>query len=262
MTEDPELVQRVSRAADRLCHLMWLFTRSEPEVRSLAETSQSLGFPHYLTSRLGVIEPDLWADEVYVAPRSLIDHLLPRCIALDPPAYVEKALTAAGNALRRLAPKAPLGAISTLADRIQPEGALPSGWARWPRLGDAPRDAIRDAMLVREDRALGHYRAAASLGLTTLELMALTAVWRGQSVAFLSKGFKWEESEVQAAVEELQKREILDSMGLPTDQGRRLREVVEQLTDEWAGRYLDSVAAGSRFGLGSELAELAEGLAT
>jgi hypothetical protein len=117
-------------------------------------------------------------------------------------------------------------------------------------------------MVVREDRALGHYRAAASLGLTTLELMALTAVWRGQSVAFLSKGFKWEESEVQAAVEELQKREILDSMGLPTEQGRRLREVVEQLTDEWAGRYLDSVAAGSRFGLGSELAELAEGLAT
>jgi hypothetical protein len=261
MTEDHELVHQVSRAADRLCHLMWLFMRSEPEVRHLAETRQALGFPHYLTSRLGVIDPALWADEVYIAPRSLIAHLLPRCAALDPPAYVDQTLAAAGSALSRLAPNAPLGALSDLADRIKPEGALPVGWARWPRQGDGPRDAIRDAMVIREDRALGHYRAAASLGLTPLELLALTAIWRGQGAEGLSKGFKWDESEVQGALEGLRQREILDSNGDLTGQGRRLREVIEQLTDEWAGRYLDSVSASSRFGLGAELDELAAGLA-
>ena len=260
MTEDLELVHQASRAADRICHLMWLFMRSEPEVRNLAEARQSLGFPHYLCSRLGVIEPELWADEVYIAPRSLVVHLLPRCLALDPPSYVEQTLSAAGCALLRIYPDAPLVAISTLADRIEPEGPLPLGWARWPRREDSFRDAIRDAMVVREDRALGHYRAAASLGLTPLELMALTAIWRGQGVDWLSKGFKWDEAEVQAAVEVLRQREILDASGELTEQGRRLREVVEQLTDEWAGRYLDSIPEGARYGLGTQLAELAAGL--
>lgn len=257
MSEAGRPVLAVARAADSACHLMWLFTRQEPEVRALAEERQSLGFPHYLTSRMGVIPSAHWADEVFIAPRSLVEHLLPRCEALDPPRYVDLALRAAGQALGRILPDAPTGALRQIAELVEAQGELVVGWANSARSGDRYRDAVRDAMVVREDRAHGHYRAAATEGLEPLQLMVLTLVWRGWDVGALSQGFKWGVDEVALAQTALRERGLLNEDGSITESGRTLREALEESTNRCAGRHLDQLGEERLRDLTAELERLA-----
>ncbi|MHB1501508.1 MAG: helix-turn-helix domain-containing protein [Candidatus Dormibacteria bacterium] len=245
----------ISRAVDRVCHLLWFLMRQEPEIRALAEEHQAMGFPHYLTSRMGVMEVDRWADEVFIAPRSLVEHLLPRCLALDPPIYVDLALAAAGRALSRLSPTPP-PALMELAEKVEPEGGLVSAWAGWPRSGDPHRDAVRDAMVIREDRAHGHYRAAAEAGLAPLELLVLTQLWKGREVDLISKGFKWGEPDVDLATGSLQRRGLVEAAGSISGAGRSLREEIEEQTDRWAARYLPSLADDRRRTVAAELEPL------
>jgi hypothetical protein len=256
MNEAGRPVLAVARAADSVCHLMWLFRRQEPEVRALADERQSLGFPHYLTSRMGVIPSAHWADGVFIAPRSLVEHLLPRCEALDPPRFVDLALQAAGQALGRVSPDAPTDALRQIADAIEAQGELVVGWANWPRSGDRHRDAVRDAMVVREDRAHGHYLAAAEEGLEPLQLMVLTQVWRGWDVGALSQGFKWGVDEVALAQAALTERGLLNADGSITDSGRTLREAVEESTNHFAGRHLDRLGEERLRDLTAELDQL------
>ncbi len=237
MTEAGASERVIARAVDRVCHLMWFLMRQEPEVIALAEEHQAMGFPHYLTSRMGVMEVDRWADEVFIAPRSLVEHLLPRCLALDPPVYVDLSLAAAGRALSRISPTPP-PALLELAERVEPEGGLVSAWARWSRSGDPYRDSVRDAMVIREDRAHGHYRAAAEAGLSPLELLVLTQLWKGREVDLITKGFKWGEPDVALATGALQRRGLVEAAGSISAAGRRLREEIEEGTDRWASRYL------------------------
>lgn len=251
---DP-LVLPISRGADKLCQLMWLFMRQEPEVVALAEERHALGFPHYLTSRMGVISPDRWADEVFIAPRSLVEHLRPRCEALRPPEYVDAALNTAGRALARLMPHALLPSICELAESVEADGALAGAWATWPRSGDPHRDAIRAAMVIREDRAHGHYRAVAEAQLAPLEMMVLTQVWRGRDLDVLSRGFKWGDEDVASAQATLHERGLLTQAGI-TEAGRSLRERIEEATNRWASRYLGSVDDRTRSRLAAELEQL------
>ncbi len=256
MSEAESLLPAVSRAADRVCHLMWLLMRQEPEVMALAEEHHSLGFPHYLTSRMGVIPSSHWADEVFIAPPSLIKHLLPRCEALDPPGYVDLSLRAAGQALRRISPDAETGGLQQIADAVEAQGELVVGWTNWPRSGDRYRDAVRDAMLVREDRAHGHYQAAAQEGLTPLQLLVLTQIWRGRDVGMISKGFRWGDDEVALAQESLRERELLNADGSITDSGRVLRDGIEGSTNRFAGRYLGKLGEERLRDLAAELDQI------
>lgn len=256
MSEAEPLRSAVARAADRVCHLMWLFRRQEPEVLALVEERHTMGFSHYLTSRMGVIPPQRWADEVFIVPSSLIEHLRPRCERLNPPEYVDAALNAAGRALARLAPQAPTAALRELADLVEAQGALVSGWARWHRSGDDHGDAVRDAMVLREDRAHGHYEAAREAQLAPLQLMVLTQAWRGGDLTVLSGAFRWGEEAVGEAQASLRERGLLTQSGTITDVGRALRDQIEESTNRWAGRYLGRLDESRRGGLAAELERL------
>lgn len=257
MAVEPDQVRLVSKAADRVCHLLWLFQRQEPEVVALVERRGSAGFPHYLTSRLGVVGPASWGGVVYIAPTSLVDHLLPRCLALDPPGYVSECLTAAGAALHRLLPAPPPHGLGDLADLVQPTGPLPAAWAALPRSGDPHRDAIRDAMVIREERAHGHYLAASELELLPVELLILTALWRGQPAEWISKNFKWSEPEMRDAVASLEGRGWVDQNSVLTDLGRRTRDQIEARTEELAGRSMADIPESVRGELVAGLSGLA-----
>ncbi len=256
MSEAEPLLSAAARAADRVCHLMWLFMRQEPEVLALVEERHTMGFPHYLTSRMGVIPPQRWADEVFIVPSSLIEHLRPRCERLNPPEYVDAALNAAGRALARLAPQAPTAALRELADLVEAQGALVSSWARWHRSGDDHGDAVRDAMVLREDRAHGHYEAAREAQLAPLQLMVLTQAWRGGDLTVLSGTFRWGEEAVEEAQASLRERGLLTQSGTITDVGRALRDQIEESTNRWAGRYRGRVDESRRGGLAAELERL------
>ena len=246
MVMDSSQLETVSAATDRICHLIWLFQRREPEVVALVERQHSMGFPHYLTSRLGVVEPSRWGAVVYIAPPSLVDHLLPRCIALDPPSYVGASLEAAGAALLRLLGAPPPRGLAEVADEVDPTGPLSAAWAALPRVGDPHRDAIRDAMVIREERAQGHYLAASELGMSPLELLILTSQWRGHRADWISKNFKWSEQEVANGVASLAARGWLHGDALLTELGREVRDKIEVRTEELAGRPLAKIPDSNR----------------
>jgi len=224
----------ISAASDSLSHLRFLVKREEPEVLALVQRRGSTGLPHYLTSRLGVLPEERWADAVYVLPESLMAELLPRCRELDPPAYVEASLEAAGRALRRLHPAPLPTGLRELAEAVSPEGDLPAAWATWPRSGDSHRDAIRDAMVLREERAYGHYRAAREQGLSPLQLLVLSARWRGQRMDAVSPNYPWSPGEIEEATDGLRERGWANAGAGLTEAGIVAREAIEQATNRFA----------------------------
>jgi len=250
-------LRSVEAATNRLSHLLWLFQRQEPEVVELVRASGSEGFPHYLTSRLGVLPEGSWARAVYITPESLIEHLLPRCRQLDPPAYVQASLEAAGRAFGRLHPEAPPQGLRVLAEAASPSAELPSAWFALPRSGDPHRDAIRDAMALREERAEGHYRAAREQGLDPLQLLVLTALWRGQPLASIGRNFKWSQAAIQAASDRLAERGWLGEDGSLSPAGVAAREAIELATDRFAAQPLMAVPPDRRDSLLAPLAALA-----
>ncbi len=252
-----EQVHLVSTATDALSHLLWLLRRQEPELVELVQARGSTGFSHYLTSRLGVLPEESWAAAVYITPKPLMDHLLPRCRQLDPPAYVGASLDAAGRALRRLHPDPPGAGLRELADAVSPAGELPAAWASLARSGDPHRDAIRDAMVLRENRARGHYQAAQEVGLSPLQLLVLTALWRGQSQDAIAGIFRWSEEEIQAAAGSLRERGWAAAGGGLTAAGAAAREGIEEATDSCGAQPLSRLPESRRDQVVASLAELA-----
>ncbi len=252
-----EQVREISNATNALSHLLWLFQRQEPEVVELVEARGSQGFPHYLTSRLGVLPEERWAAAVYIAPESLVQHLLPRCRELDPPAYLEASLDAAGRALRRLHPALPPTGLRELVEAAAPEAELPSAWAALPRSGNPHQDAIRDAMVLREERAEGHYQAAREQGLDPLPLLVLTALWRGQPQDSIGRNFKWTQEAIEVAAGSLAERGWVGREGELTAPGIAVREEIERATDQLAERPLMAVPASRRGPLLAQLSGLA-----
>lgn len=221
----------VARASDRLCHILWLFQRQEPEIVELTERHQSVGYPHYFASRLGVLEPDRWVPAVRTMPASLVEHVRPRCLSLQPREYALESVQAAGAALRRLRPDEPPVALRELAEAARVNGELAGAWAAVERPADPYAAAIRDAMVLREERAHRHYAAAADSGLDDLELILLTVRWRGGDPRRLGRAFRWPDAEVEAAVSHLRELGLLGAGEELTADGQRMREELEAATD-------------------------------
>ncbi|MGC1185150.1 MAG: hypothetical protein WBA31_08380, partial [Candidatus Dormiibacterota bacterium] len=95
-----EARDRLGESLEWICHTLWLAQRREPELLQLQEERGSTGFPHYIVSRAGNVPDQDWAQAIYVMPPSLVDHLRPRCLALQPASYLEAALDAGAAALR------------------------------------------------------------------------------------------------------------------------------------------------------------------
>ncbi len=246
----------LARPLDRICHVLWLAQRREPEVVELARDRGSLGFPHYLASRGGPVPDRRWADLLYVVPDSLVDHLRARCRELNPPEYVDLALEAAGRALRRLQPGNPPSALETAARACRSGHSLAAGWSRWERTGDTHRDALRDAMVLRENRAAGHYQAAGEAGLDRCQLLVLTSVWSGQTVEAIPASFRWGEADVREAVAALEQRGWLGS-GELTEAGAGARRALEERTNQLAATYLEHCPEGLVERLGPDLEQFA-----
>lgn len=227
----PEL-RTLAAAADRVADLLWLLRCQEPEVLELVEGRGSSGYPHYLASRMGLVPEPSWARLVRIVPTSLVEHLLPRCHELDPPTYALEAAAAAAAALRRLQPGPPPRALAELARGREVAGEISSSWAAASPPGGAHGEAVVDAMVLREERAHLHYAAAAELPLTDLELMLVTAAWRGAAPLQVSSAFRWREEEAQAALEELRARGLMTrEEAALTPEGRQLRRELEAETD-------------------------------
>ncbi len=133
--------------------------------------------------------------------------------------------------------------------------ACSSGWSSTPRgegralfsgllsLGypDDPMGAFwRAADLVREHRGDSHIAAWIGADLDACEIGVLTDPWRGQPLKSWVRSRGWTEEELDAAIERLRSRGLLDGDEL-TAAGRALREEIEVATDEMEVRVVRSL---------------------
>lgn len=242
MSDSRRSLAAIARASDRLCHLLWLFRQQEPEVVELIERRHSSGYAHYFTSRLGVLAEERWSDAVRIMPTSLVEHLLDRCHALGPRQYAVESVVAAGAALARLRPAAVPPALSQLSDRTRVAGELAGAWAALERPPDPHAAAIRDAMVLREERAHRHFEAAGDSGLTDLELTMLTVRWRGGDPRQLGRNFRWPEADVEQALARLSDLGLMGPGGNLTPEGQRMRDDLEEATDRGMAEALEGIA--------------------
>ena len=98
----------------------------------------------------------------------------------------------------------------------------------WP--GDLLGDLWRAADLVREHRGDSHTMAWVSHGLSAIEVLLLTEAWWRMPFNTYMRTRAWPDDEVQATLEDLRSRGLVDENGL-TPQGEELRGAVEEATD-------------------------------
>jgi len=238
----PEARARLLLAVEWICHTLWLAQRREPELLQLQEERGSTGFPHYILSRAGNVPDADWAAALYVMPPSLVEHLRPRCVALEPASYLLVALEAGAAALRRLHPEANGLALGQLARASRPPGQLPQAWWELPPGEDPHRALLWAAMTLREGRAYAHYQAAESQGLRPLELLVLTAIWQGTDAVPVQRLFRWGDDEVGAARESLGAGGWLTGDGALSAAGRARREAMEAETEAYSDHLLEPLS--------------------
>jgi hypothetical protein len=91
------------------------------------------------------------------------------------------------------------------------------------------------ANLLRESRGDGHVAALLTYGLDPVEsLVSFAAIGAAPTEVFASRG--WSDQEWQAGRQRLADRQLVDASGTATEQGRRLRQRIEDRTDALAAR--------------------------
>jgi hypothetical protein len=223
---------------------------------------------------LGAVGPGVVAATFFNFNPELVARHIPRAWTLTTPERVIAArFDAAGAALRRLlgddvAGSAEVAEAAELA-REAAEGCVPEGRPLYAGHADVdwPTEPLlvlwHAVTLLREYRGDGHIAALVGAGLNGLTaLVTHTATGRGflPPAAMATRG--WSEEQWAAAAEHLRTAGLLGADGALTEEGRRLRERIEDATDlaaaaPWA--RLGAEKAGRLHELGRALSRRAVG---
>lgn len=257
---DVHLAGRTARSLELLHSLAYFAPQVEQE---LVATGLEPGRMTYFAGRsapMGAVPAAVVAAVFYNFDPALIADAVPRAWTLaTPDAVVEARYRGVDAALRALlgdevtasaemAEAAQLAAIAAEAIPGVDGRPLYAGYAalEWP---EQPHVVLWHALtLLREHRGDGHVAALATAGLSGLEaLITHTAAGIGFRKSFAQSRRGWSGDDWSAAAAGLVDRELLTPSGELTEDGRELREVVEDLTDElasagWAGLGEDGTA--------------------
>ncbi|MGH6653982.1 MAG: SCO6745 family protein [Actinocrinis sp.] len=195
--------------------------RAAPLGAASAEQVTS-AFYNFHPARIHRALPDAWAiatPEAFLATRlAIVDRALRRLLGPDVlggaavAEAAELATAAAGNA-----PTAgrPLAAANA---------RLP-----WP---EQPHLALWQATtILRESRGDGHVAALITAELDPCETLVCFAADTGLDAAYMRQARGWSSAEWDSAAQRLQERGLLDVTGALTNEGRTLRQWVEERTD-------------------------------
>lgn len=115
---------------------------------------------------------------------------------------------------------------TTVAGRPIHAGLRSLGWP-----GDPLGDLWRAADLVREHRGDGHNVAWVDAGVSAPEISVLFELWLGLPLRSYSPTRGWTDEQLDPAIERLREDGLVDGDRL-TDEGRAVREQIEQATDD------------------------------
>ncbi|RVW05753.1 SCO6745 family protein [Rhodococcus xishaensis] len=243
---DPRLAGRAARSLELLHSLCYFAPEVESELLGVGLESRRMTYFAGRAAPMGAVGGGVVAAAFYNFNPELIASLIPRAWKLADPAAITRARYRGVDAAYRqlfgddvssttMGEAAHLAAIAARAIPGVDGRTLYAGYAEldWP---DAPHLVLWHALtLLREYRGDGHVAALQTAGLSGIEaLITHTAAGIGFQKEFAQKRRGWAQSEWDAAVAGLRDRELLDEQGDLTDDGRELRELVEDLTDELA----------------------------
>jgi hypothetical protein len=239
-----QLARQACRRLEPL-HAMIYFVPEAPErYAGLGVTDPQTGYFASRGAAFGPVSPEVVIATFFNFSPALVRRTLPGVWAVTSPGkLLDARLEAADAALRRvgmhehpdLAETAALArrAAEAACEHIQgrplfaAHAALP-----WP---DEPLPVLWHAQtLLREYRGDGHVSALVLHGLTGLEALILHAATGRISVGFLKASRGWRAEEWAAGEEELRSRGLLGEGLTLSDEGRELRQGIEDRTDDLA----------------------------
>lgn len=256
---DAHLAGRTARSLELLHSLCYFAPEVEAELVGVGLEPGRMPYFAGRAAPMGVVAAGVVTAAFYNFAPALIADVIPRAWSVAAPHEIVRARYRGVDAAYRalfgaavdspdMAEAAQLAAIAAQAIPGVDGRPLYAGYAalEWP---DQPHLVLWHALtLLREYRGDGHVAALQTAGLSGLEaLITHTAAGIGFQKKFAQTRRGWFAAEWDAAVSGLQDRELLDARGELTDDGRELREVVEDLTDElaaapWAGLGEDGAA--------------------
>lgn len=243
---DAHLAGRTARSLELLHSLCYFAPEVEAE---LVGAGLEPGRMTYFAGRaapMGAVGGGVVAATFYNFDPALIGDAIPRAWTLADPAEIIRARYRGVDAAYRalfgdavasvdMSEAAQLAAIAAQGIPGVDGRPLYAGYAAldWP---EEPHLVLWHALtLLREYRGDGHVAALQTAGLSGLEaLITHTAAGIGFQKKFAQSRRGWSQAAWDAAVSGLRDRELLDGRGELTSDGRELRDVVEDLTDELA----------------------------
>lgn len=243
---DAHLAGRTARSLELLHSLCYFAPEVETELTGVGLEPGRMTYFAARSAAMGAVGAGVVAATFYNFNPGLIADAIPRAWTLAEPQRIVAARYRGVDAAYRsllgdvvsspeMAEAAQLAAIAAQGIPGAEGRPLYAGHAEleWP---DEPHLVLWHALtLLREYRGDGHVAALQTAGLSGLEaLITHTAAGIGFQKKFAQSRRGWSPSEWDDAVGTLRDRELLDERGELTADGRELREVVEDLTDELA----------------------------
>jgi len=200
------------------------------------------GWMSYFACRaapLGPVGPELVTAVFYNFHPAMVARALPDAWNLATPEQLLAArLQAVDNAVRRMLPDTTASVRRTAdlarqAAESAPLGGRPIAAANaalaWP---DEPHLVLWQATtILRESRGDGHVAALVTAGLSPCQANITISAAGGPSKALYQAARRWSDEEWAEAEDDLRSRGLLAADGSLTEQGRALRQQVEDTTD-------------------------------
>jgi hypothetical protein len=239
---EPADARRLWRALEPYHGTIYFAPEGAEEYTAIGLEPGMMGYFASRSAALGPVPAEVVIATFFNFHPDLVRSVIPKAWTLaSPQAIIEARLRVVDRCLRRL-----LGddvvdgnevAEAAMLARSASEGCFPAGrplYAAhaaldWP---EAPHLALWHAVsLLREFRGDGHIAALVAAGIDPLTALVLHAGVGEIPAAILRGTRQWSEDDWEVRTNELRSEGLLDAAGLLTEEGRALRQGVEDTTD-------------------------------
>ena len=251
---EPADARRMWRALEPYHGAIYFAPEGAEEYAAVGLEPGMMGYFASRSAALGPVPAEVVIATFFNFNPDLVRSVIPRAWTLaSPEAIIAARMRAADRSLRRMLGDGVVEgnevAEAAMLARTASEGCFPAGRPLhaahaalpWP---DEPHLALWHAVsLLREFRGDGHIAALVASGIDPLTALVLHGGTGEVPPAILRATRQWPEEEWDARANDLRSQGILDAQGMLTEEGKALRQGVEDTTDVIALAPWDHLAA-------------------